>query len=261
MSDEDFVYGDYDADGDYTPVEPHEALPYPDVAAHDVVNPDEMQRAGDSPNTPEEAIAKAKSWSREGVFFGVGQCLRTVRQYYGVSAKYLTAALSYEHSDRKFHRASGVNCPRGVPVYWTGGSSGAGHIAISVGGGLCLSTDWKRQGKIDYARIDDITSHWGLTFEGFTQEINDVIVWRFPIPADTVHLNDVQPGDRNDDVLKLKKRLHDKGYKGFIVKSPKFGKGTLAAYKKYQERLGFNGADADGKPGRTSLKKLGFTVV
>jgi hypothetical protein len=32
---------------------------------------------------------------------------------------------------------------------------------------------------------------------------------------------------------------------------------TRAAYKKWQQKLGFRGADADGIPGFTSLKRLG----
>jgi hypothetical protein len=44
-----------------------------------------------------------------------------------------------------------------------------------------------------------------------------------------------------------------------------FGSLTVAAYRKWQERLGYTGADADGIPGQTSLAKLGdkhgFKVV
>lgn len=44
-----------------------------------------------------------------------------------------------------------------------------------------------------------------------------------------------------------------------------FGSKTVDAYKKYQQKLGYKGADADGIPGYDSLSKLGkahkFTVV
>ncbi|MEU9605470.1 N-acetylmuramoyl-L-alanine amidase [Streptomyces sp. NPDC048057] len=36
-----------------------------------------------------------------------------------------------------------------------------------------------------------------------------------------------------------------------------FGSVTIAAYRKWQQRLGFTGSDADGVPGMTSLKQLG----
>lgn len=45
----------------------------------------------------------------------------------------------------------------------------------------------------------------------------------------------------------------------------KWDTATTTAYKKWQESLGFKGKDADGKPGKTSLARLGtkygFTVV
>ncbi len=44
----------------------------------------------------------------------------------------------------------------------------------------------------------------------------------------------------------------------------KFGPQTTAAYKRWQESLGYRGSSADGKPGRSSLielgKRYGFTV-
>jgi hypothetical protein len=44
-----------------------------------------------------------------------------------------------------------------------------------------------------------------------------------------------------------------------------FGTSTIAAYRKWQVKLGYQGADADGIPGFVSLTKLGnrhgFTVV
>lgn len=256
---EDFQYGDYDLEEDVTPVPASEALDYPDVAQHD----DQTAPVGFTSVegvTPQQAIATARSWSLSRRFVGVGQCLATVRQYYGVPAGFPTAAASYAAADHKHLVSTGVDVPRGAPVWWTGGSHGAGHVAISVGGGICLSTDWKEQGKIDYARIDEITSRWGLSFKGYTEEVNAVVVWR-PQPAlSTINLNNLKPGKRNDDVLRLKRRLREKGYKGFIVSSRKFGKGIQNAYAQYQRRLGYTGHDANGIPGVKSLRKLGFAV-
>jgi len=56
---------------------------------------------------------------------------------------------------------------------------------------------------------------------------------------------------------------------GFLSKTyahdGSFGSTTVAAYKKWQLKLGYTGSDADGIPGSTSLKKLGakhgFDVV
>lgn len=55
---------------------------------------------------------------------------------------------------------------------------------------------------------------------------------------------------------------------GFLAKEfadGLFGYKTVAAYKKWQQKLGYTGSDADGIPGYTSLKKLGdkynFVVI
>lgn len=276
VPDEDFDYGDYDLEDLLSSVTTaEEALPYPDAEVHDdETTADSVALAtaiaeGHGPLgftnfagvTPAEAIAKARLWSKTGHWCGVGMCLATVRQYYGVPSGVPTAAASYFMSNHKRGVSSGSAVPRGVPVYWTGGSRGAGHIAISVGGGYCLSTDWKRAGKIDYAKIDDITRAWNLDFRGYTWEVNGRQVWAPPAPIGTVRLSNLKPGKRNKDVLQLKKRLHAKGYKGFILKSDKFGAGTRAAYRKYQQHLGYSGSDADGIPGKSSLRKLGFRVL
>lgn len=261
MSDEDFVYGDYDLEEDVTPVPASEALDYPDVEQHD--DPNDKSFVGGGGRTPAQAIATARDWSKRGLFFGVGQCLATVRQYYGVAAGFPTAASSYEAAAHKYPSNDGRDAPRGAPIWWTGGSHGAGHVAISVGGGICLSTDWARPGKIDYARINEITARWGLDYKGPTQEINRVVVWepQPSAPRGQVHLGNLKPGLRNDDVLKIKKALSDKGYKGFIVHSNKFGGGIKRAYAKYQQRLGYTGVAANGIPGKKSLQKLGFKVL
>lgn len=265
MPNEDFDYGDYDLEEDVKPVEATEALPFPDVDVNDDEDDTTQDKVLGFTNifgrTPAEAIAIARSWFLSGRWCGIGMCLKTVRQYYGVPSGIPTAAASYYKSAHKRGVRSGREVPRGVPVYWTGGSRGAGHIAISVGGGLCLSTDWKRAGKVDYARIDDITSHWGLDFRGYTWEVNGRQVWAPAKPKPTVKLSNLRRGKRNHDVVEVKTALRKKGYRGFRVKSNKWGGGIERAYAKYQRRLGYSGRDANGIPGRVSLERLGFRVV
>lgn len=76
----------------------------------------------------------------------------------------------------------------------------------------------------------------------------------------TISISKVQPGKKNSDVLKLKKKLKAKGYSGFLMNET-FGPGTRIAYRKWQRKLGYAGTDADGRPGRLSLKKLGFNPI
>jgi hypothetical protein len=84
-----------------------------------------------------------------------------------------------------------------------------------------------------------------------------------PSASKVINLAELQAGQA-DDVSLLQSALND--VTGAKIKvSGKFDAPTIAAYKKWQESLGYKGTDADGKPGKTSLIKLGsrygFTVV
>lgn len=253
-----FEYGDYDLEEDVEP-EPCERT-YPDAPQQDDL--EGLGAPGNAPRNGAEAIAQARTWSNNGHYVGVGYCLKTVREYYGVGAKYPDAAGSWQHAAHKRRVGGGRDVPRGVPVYWTGGSAGHGHIAISIGGGLCYSTDWKRSGRIDIASIDEITRRWGLHLEGYAWEVNDVVVWKPVPPSGRVRLSNLKFGKSNKDVLDVKRRLKKKGYKvKGILFTRKFSTGLRNAYSLYQKRLGYRGHDANGIPGILSLKKLGFEVV
>jgi hypothetical protein len=112
-----------------------------------------------------------------------GWCLVFVRSAFGVPAQQPDAASAWANAERKHPVTSGVQVPRGVPVFWTGGSHGDGHVALSRGGGSVWTTDFVREGKVDVARIDDITRGWGLKLAGWTEDINGVTVYTPPKPA------------------------------------------------------------------------------
>lgn len=127
--------------------------------------------------TPEQAIAAARHQSENGPEFGVGLCLQRCRICFGVDSKYPDAAAAWAGAQYKHTR--GVP-PRGTLVFWTGGSHGHGHIAISAGDGCCWSTDIKRLGRFDKVSIDLIHEQWGMTYAGFTEDINGVRVIKLP---------------------------------------------------------------------------------
>jgi hypothetical protein len=72
-----------------------------------------------------------------------------------------------------------------------------------------------------------------------------------------VNLAELLRGDA-DDVQLVQSALN-------VKLTGKWDTATNNGYKKWQESLGFKGKDADGKPGKTSLIKLGqkygFTVI
>ncbi|MEU6294814.1 N-acetylmuramoyl-L-alanine amidase [Streptomyces erythrochromogenes] len=59
--------------------------------------------------------------------------------------------------------------------------------------------------------------------------------------------------------------LHGEGLLGASLVDGHFGTSTITAYRAWQKRCGYSGADADGIPGKTSLTRLGqargFTVI
>lgn len=76
----------------------------------------------------------------------------------------------------------------------------------------------------------------------------------------TVHLKKLRPGKKNKQVVVLKIRLRRRGfYDGKLGQY--FGKDLQAAYREYQKSLGYRGDDADGVPGKASLRKLGLHVL
>lgn len=239
-------------------VEPHDALDY--VEPEDGLQ-DELGTfgfpTGLSPRNGAEAVVYAKRMSARRTYVGVGMCLKTVRGYYGINSKYPDAESGYNHTKYR-HRVDINDIPAGVVIWWTNGRHG--HVAISIGNGLCLSTDWKERGKIDVARIADIGPRWGQTFQGgFTEDINDVRYWK-PAPKPTVSLKNLKFGKANTDVLEVKQHLKNRGFfKGSLIKF--YGPGLKSSYRRWQEHLGYHGAAADGIPGKTSLEKLGFRVV
>lgn len=74
-----------------------------------------------------------------------------------------------------------MKIPRGVPVYWSGGSADNGHAAgPSRGDGTVWGTDLVRDGHVDVYRISDVQAKWGLTLLGWTEDIGGVRVWTPP---------------------------------------------------------------------------------
>lgn len=84
-----------------------------------------------------------------------------------------------------------------------------------------------------------------------------------PAPSSwpTVSVENVQPGKKNSQVKIVQEALVKAGLLSASVlpsdTRTTFGPKTQAAYAAWQRRCGFTGADANGKPGLTSLTYLG----
>jgi hypothetical protein len=192
-----------------------------------------------------------------------GMCQQFVRSCFDVGALFPSAASAWNNADHKHRVDHGAQVPRAVPVFWLGGSRGFGHVAISIGNGLVRSTDWPSSGSIGTVAIDTITSRWGQRFQGWTEDINNVRVWTPSTPVqptdNTVRLSNLLPGKTNHDVKQVQTRLTRRGIT--VPRTGYFGPLTREAVRKWQLRLGYRGADANGIPGKVSMQRLGFRVL
>lgn len=211
----------------------------------------------------------AVAWARNHMRWPQGYCLQYVRTCFDVGSKYYDATTAWENARYKHRTENGGACPRAVPIWWTGGSSGHGHVALSIGGGMCISTDAAGPGKNARININELTRRWGLNFQGWTEDINGVRVYdsKAGKPAagwERVRLTALGPGKRNKDVEVVERRLLAKGFHKPgepINVDGLWGNRVTDAYREWQKRLGFTGSDANGMPGHYSLRKLGLEVV
>lgn len=119
-------------------------------------------------------------WGREQVEHPLKDwrnlCLQFVRMAFDVPARYPDAGSAWDNAARRHPTTDPNTIPRGVPVFWeTAGPYD--HVALSLGGGLCLSTDVRRPGRVDVVRIDAIRQAWGAQLKGWSEDLNGVTVW------------------------------------------------------------------------------------
>lgn len=201
--------------------------------------------------------------------------------YFGgpTSGGYATAAATWLHTR---YRHTTIP-PAGAPCWWTGGRTGAGHDAVSAGGGYCYSTDfgprgWIGDGCVRKIPISSIARYdRNLTYRGWSQDINGRVVVRVASPPSTsVSLSRLQRAAHRDPPAPngsayyaagtrvVQNALHAEGLLPTIYYAGSFGTSVVKAYAAWQRRLGYSGSGADGIPGKSSLTTLGarhrFTV-
>jgi hypothetical protein len=75
------------------------------------------------------------------------------------------------------------NPPRGVPVFWSGGSHGYGHAAVSLGDGKIRSTDAGGRGVPATVDLGWVERAWGLTYLGWSEDLAGVTIPPPPPPV------------------------------------------------------------------------------
>jgi hypothetical protein len=195
---------------------------------------------------------------------------------FGVGPKFETATRAFNGTQ---HRHT-TTPPAGVPVWWDKGRTtaqfpeGLGHVAVSLGGGKIRSTDWPSKGKVGTTTIAKLNATWTKQrYRGWSEDINGVRVFIQPAipgtPPPKVSLSKVvqaaRSGSKAPGVLIVQQALKREFGLDFSSGPGFYGPRTKDSYARWQRKLGFTGADADGFPGKKSLTRLGtkhrFTVV
>lgn len=150
--------------------------------------------------------------------------------------------------------------------HWVLGNGYAWHHVDEMHTELNQSWEVGAKRNTTLADVQDVIKRLGIKADGTTSLIKVVFPPKpAPIPAPkpvpvvtptTVHVSKVQPLSHNGEVGIVQKALKTLGLYTAVVDG-QFGPKTMAAYAAWQRKLGYTGADADGKPGIKSLTALG----
>jgi hypothetical protein len=171
-----------------------------------------------------------------------GMCLLRVHEVFATPARYGDAATAFHHTTQRH----GGTPPIGVPVWWTGGTHGYGHIAASDGKGWCYSTDIKRPGRFDRVPIATIGRAWPLEhYQGWSEDINGFDIWNAPRPM--VDLSDMawcarhEPGTIHhrfpSQTQQVARALHAEGHLPAVNINGHWGGAKVRAYAAFQRDL------------------------
>ena len=99
-----------------------------------------------------------------------GLCDRFVANAYGWShSGSSTAYIHWTQIPSTYKHGGDRSVPAGGLAFFSGGSSGAGHVMISIGNGYFMSNDIDVNGRIDKTTIGTIESRWGQNYLGWAQ--------------------------------------------------------------------------------------------
>lgn len=125
------------------------------------------------PRSPADAIAWGMGQSRSPSQNWYRMCLVFVRSCFGLNGYYPTAGSAWDNAAHKHPTSDGNSIPAGVPVFWeTLGT--ADHVALSIGGGKCLSTDVTAPGRVSVVGINELSDKWNCSLQGWTEDLNRV---------------------------------------------------------------------------------------
>lgn len=92
-----------------------------------------------------------------------------------------SAGAAWDRAKFKHPETDPSKIPLAVPVFWEM-ESVADHVAVGIGGGVVVSTDWPHSHDVGLVRIADLSSNWHGRLLGWTEDIDGVRVWTPPVP-------------------------------------------------------------------------------
>lgn len=99
-------------------------------------------------------------------------CDNFVANMYGYAASgYATAQSHWDSIPANIKHPGDMNAPAGALMFWQGGSSGDGHVALSDGSGGIYSTDISGAGTVSHVPASEISQKWGLGYLGWSPPI------------------------------------------------------------------------------------------
>jgi len=124
-----------------------------------------------NPNTCSEAVTWAKNHETTSYHSDYyGRCDHVMALAYGWSASGSTTAHAHWLAIPSGDKYPGdSNVPAGGLAFFHGGSTGAGHVMISIGGGEFVSTDIDGAGTLGVTTIAKIENTWGEGYDGWAQ--------------------------------------------------------------------------------------------
>lgn len=208
----------------------------------------------------------ARSWVGRDAYHGM--CKAFVRgEVFNVDpSRSATAIEAWHEAEHKHLVTDPEKVPAFVPVFMDTAAT-AEHVAATVGRDstghrLCVSTDAGPGRTIGLVRLADLARSWGPIL-GWAEDLDGQRVWTPPPPRPVVELAHIvdaarlHHGAHRTEARIVERALTAEGLLDRKWVDGWFGARSVTAYARWQHRLGYTGAQANGIPGRTSLTKLG----
>lgn len=128
------------------------------------------------------AVRNASAAVGKGAAY-TGMCEKFSRTCFGFPARYPSAKLAYEASAREGKITRSYDAPAGVPVFWnivSGVNAPYDHVAVSVGGGYCVSTSAGPGRTVAKVKIETLTKAWGMVYLGWGDVYHGKRVYTWP---------------------------------------------------------------------------------